>query len=411
MPADTSIDVRTITDDEVPAWSSALATGFLNPSGEMDAEARRPTLYPDRTWGAVDDGRMVGTLRSFPTEMTLPGTNTVTVSAITAVTVSVTHRRRGLASRIVQSELRAAKDRGEQAAALISAEWPIYGRFGFGSGTEVQRWTVRTGMAQIARPVPERGRFVTPEEGRALAPAVYDRYRKHSPGELARDDRYWDVVFGLVRYPSQDPAPRAFCLVVEDETGEVEGLTRFTVADRWTENRPDSTITIETFVAATTQAQSQLWQLLIALDWADTVVWNQAPVDGVLPWLLVDYRHAVQHDRTDFLWWRPLDLPAVLGTRSYPSPGRVVLEVVDPVGLCGGRWAVEGGPQGGSCTPTDESADLTLSLGALSAVGLGGFRLQALADAGLVDEHSGRGVVKADDLFRCRRVAYCSTGF
>jgi hypothetical protein len=36
------IDVRTITDGEVAAWCSGLNTGFLNPAGDVDAEARRP---------------------------------------------------------------------------------------------------------------------------------------------------------------------------------------------------------------------------------------------------------------------------------------------------------------------------------------------------------------------------------
>jgi hypothetical protein len=49
--------VRTITDDEVAAWSAGVSTGFFSPVGDMDAEAHRPRLVLDRTWGAFDGTR------------------------------------------------------------------------------------------------------------------------------------------------------------------------------------------------------------------------------------------------------------------------------------------------------------------------------------------------------------------
>jgi hypothetical protein len=39
-----AIDVHTITHGEVAAWCAGLNTGFLNPAGDVDAEARRPAL-------------------------------------------------------------------------------------------------------------------------------------------------------------------------------------------------------------------------------------------------------------------------------------------------------------------------------------------------------------------------------
>jgi len=41
------LDVRTITDDEVPAFCAAMNTGFLNPTGDIDADARRPGMILD----------------------------------------------------------------------------------------------------------------------------------------------------------------------------------------------------------------------------------------------------------------------------------------------------------------------------------------------------------------------------
>jgi hypothetical protein len=67
------IDVRTITDGEVATWCAGLNTGFLDPAGDVDAEARRPGLILDRTWGGFDGSTVVATLRSFRSQLTVPG--------------------------------------------------------------------------------------------------------------------------------------------------------------------------------------------------------------------------------------------------------------------------------------------------------------------------------------------------
>jgi hypothetical protein len=51
------IDVRTITDGEVAAWCSGLNTGFLNPAGDVDAEARRPGRPRDPARAAQRPGQ------------------------------------------------------------------------------------------------------------------------------------------------------------------------------------------------------------------------------------------------------------------------------------------------------------------------------------------------------------------
>src|SRR6266516_123224 len=67
------LDVRRVTDAEVPAWVEACNTGFYRHGVDGEVEARRQGLDLDRTWGAFDGDRIVGTLRSFATELTVPG--------------------------------------------------------------------------------------------------------------------------------------------------------------------------------------------------------------------------------------------------------------------------------------------------------------------------------------------------
>ena len=89
---------------------------------------------------------------------------------------------------------------------------------------------------------------------------------------------------------------------------------------------------------------------------------------------------------TDLLWVRLLDVPAALAGRTYLCPGRVVLEVEDAMGLSGGRFVLEGGPDGAKCAPTDDPAELALSVSTLSSAYLGGYTLADLGRSGRVEE-------------------------
>jgi predicted acetyltransferase len=124
-----------------------------------------------------------------------------------------------------------------------------------------------------------------------------------------------------------------------------------------------------------------------------------------------DGRHVVQKWRADFLWVRILDAAGALAARTYLTSGRVVLEVVDAQGLATGRFAVEGGPEGASCAPTTDAAQLTVTAEALGAVYLGGVALRTLAAAGQVDVHDDAALATADAMFRGTIDPWCSTWF
>jgi predicted acetyltransferase len=405
------LEVRTITEDEVPAFCAAMNTGFLNPSGDVDAEARRPGMYLDRTWAGFDGAAMVSTLRSFGTDLTVPGCRTVPASAVTAVTTTSTHRRRGLATRMVLGELAASVERGEPASVLISADWPIYGRFGYGAATEAQVLTVDTRLARLRDRPLGTVEFVDNGTARALAPQVFERHRLASPGEIGRTDRSWDLDFGILRFPSR-PEPRpGFNAAARGPDGVLLGVARYTYEDRWTDRLPDGTVEVTALLTVDPAGDALLWDHLIALDMASTVRATDRPADDVLPWLLTDARQAKASNRADFLWVRPLDVPALLAARTYSAPATVVLEVLDPAGFAGGRFALDADADGATCTRTTASADLTLGVGVLGSVSLGGYGLRALAAAGLVDEHTPDAIRRADRMFRADRAPWCTTWF
>ena len=186
---------------------------------------------------------------------------------------------------------------------------------------------------------------------------------------------------------------------------------RYRTDGEWDARRPDVTLTVDELLSVTPAAYARLWRYCCEVDWVATVEAGDRRPDEVLPWFVEDARHVVQKWRADFQWLRVLDPAAALGARRYLTPGRVVLEVVDPLGLAGGRFAVDGGPEGASASTTDASAGLTVPVDALGAAYLGGTTFRTLATADRIDVHDHDALAVADAMFRGDVTPWCTTWF
>lgn len=93
---------------------------------------------------------MAAEIRTITPAELYPWSVAVRAAAVTQVTTTATHRRQGLAHRLVTADLAAAcRERGEPLSILIAAEWPIYGRWGYGPATEVQTFTLDPRQTRI----------------------------------------------------------------------------------------------------------------------------------------------------------------------------------------------------------------------------------------------------------------------
>lgn len=433
-----TLDVRTVAAGEMDRWVEQMYRGFLNPLPPGAADRLAEEADPDRTWAAFDGDAVVATLRSFATPLTVPGPAEVTAAALTNVTVAATHRRRGLLRRMITADLAAAAERGEPVGILIASEYPIYGRFGYGAAVERATYEIDAGALRLAPPfaasaaVPagagggttgatadppdEAGEdggsitFVDPAALRAVAPAVYDRYRRAQPGAIGRDERWWDRVLHVADAPGAEPW-HGYQVVRRDATGEPDGYLRYTARQKWEQMRPDSTITVVELVAPEPAAYRALWSYCCAVDLVTRVEAPDRSVAEALPWMLHDARAVLLTGRNDFVWVRVLDPVVALSARAYEATGSFVVEVVDPLGFAAGRYRLDAGPEGADCRRTDAAADLTMPVDALGAVYLGGTSLALLATAGRVDEHRAGAVAGAEGLFRTAQPPWCSTWF
>ena len=411
------VEVRAIGADELEAWVGVTHVAFHGTHSAADeARIRRERLAQPtpRTLGAFDDGRLVGTVDTFVTQLTVPGLGTITADAITSASVLPTHRRRGLLRQLLLTDLRAAHERGELASILVAAEYPIYGRFGYGPATQGAVYTLQTASARLrpsAAAVDGRIELVEGQEIRRVAPEVFESIRTSHPGQIGRDDWRWDVRAGLSPSPWGGERASRFA-VYRGRDGRAEGYAVYRIDPVWEARVPRGTLLLDELMALTPAAYTGLWQYCASVDLISTVRAVMRRPDEPLYWLVDNARASMRLEEiSDFLWLRLLDTAACLGCRSYATPGQVVLEVHDPLELSGGRFLLEGGPDGARATTTQRSADLSIGMDALGAAFLGGPSLRVLHEAGRMDEHTPGAVEQAARMFGATRAPWCSTFF
>jgi predicted acetyltransferase len=405
------VEVRTIVDDEIEAWISACNNGFMRPAAEGGGEFMREAGHDlDRCWAGFDGTSVVATLRSFATPLTLPGGEMVPTAALTSVTAKPTHRRQGLLTRMITPDLDNAAERGEVAGILIAAEWPIYGRFGYGNAADHCQLKLDVPRTRFLREATGTVEMVDAETARTECPAVYDRYRAGQPGAIERNARWWAIATRLKSIPGF-PFPERFWVLCRDKRGRAVGYVSYAVDDHWVDRRPENTATLGELVGVDEEATLRLWQYLAQIDWVQTIKAADRSVDDPLHWQLHDGRALRAYERGDFLWVRPLDVPGLLSARRYPVEQRVVFEVVDDMGWAAGRFALDGGPEGATCKRVRTRPDLTFSASSLGAVSLGGVSVATLARAGQIDEHRAGAAARADAFFRWPVMPWCNTWF
>ncbi|MEW1691548.1 GNAT family N-acetyltransferase [Streptomyces sp. NPDC091265] len=414
------LDARPVTESEFADWLRALNTGFLRPPTASDEEVtgRLPHMDLARTQGVFDAGRCVATFRSFAQELTVVGGATVPTDAVTNVTVSPTHRRRGLLTRLMATDLAAAKERGDVAATLIAAEYPIYGRYGFGPATWTTEWEIDIPRAGLdprlsGSSAPDGGRIdlVDAPEVRKLGPALHDLLRSRQHGAVSRGERWWDLFTGEVLFPN-DRWTEPFYAVHRAADGAVDGLLVYRADDHWGDaKQPLNRATVRSMIATTPAAERALWHFLCSVDWVTAVRTGHRAPDDLLPLLLPDPRAARVVTHADFMWLRVLDVVRALEARTYAVPGSLVLEVHDATGLTAGRFHLDASPAGATCTTTTRSADLALDVRELGTLYLGDESALRLAALDRVEELTPGAAAVADGVFRAGRRAWCPDVF
>lgn len=383
-------------------WWAAASRGFLTRHEPDEAERaeRRSLLIGSTVIGVYDDTAAeplipVGTLGSFPTALSIPG-GSVRALGITEVTVSTAHERRGIARSLLEGRLHHAQATGAAIVALTASEATIYGRFGFAPAS--WEYTHDVDPKRVAwrgdRPT-GRVHTLDPRSLTSIAPELFERSR--GAGDIDRGVAWWKQALREVkiRHFSHGEG-QTLALRYDDADGTPQGYALYRVAPgEW------GNLIVDDVVSTTPEARYALWRHLTGISLTKKVTFHQASAEDAIQWRLVDRRAVTTSAHGDALWLRVVDVPTVLGARRFAAPAvsgprEHVLDVVDALGLAGGRFVLRLDDSGsavverlGDVPESDPQAEtdgaaVRLSINDLSAVLLGGSRVSALADAGLI---------------------------
>jgi predicted acetyltransferase len=408
-----TIEIRNTRVEELPAFVTSMSVAFLEHlSTDGVAEQLARVWDMKRTWAAFDGDTIVGTFRSWPTELTVPGRGKLDASAIAGVSVRPTHRRRGILRQLVAAEHAAIRERGEAVGLLYASEYPIYGRFGYGVSCRRAAWTLSTARSGFL--VTSTGTVELVETSEAVRDqliAVFDAWRERQPGEIRRRPFTWDMDTGL-KETSWDPRWKGWIALHRDTAGAIDGYVRYRAEQKWETSQPQGALLVDDLHALTDDAYVSLWRYLADVDWVATVKAERRSPGERLPWLLSNARAADVSDVGDGLWARLFDIPRALEARTYERDGSAVIEVVDPGAADRPlRVLLEASTGGATCRPTDRSPDITVGVAALSAAYLGGTPLRAAAVAAGLDEHRAGVAANVEALLRTADEPWCSTFF
>ncbi|EME50801.1 GNAT family N-acetyltransferase [Amycolatopsis decaplanina] len=376
-----ALHVKEMTDEE---WSAIAAS-----------------VQPDRGFGAFDP-ELIGTVRSFDSEVTLPGGGTTPLAAVSLVGVRADRTRRGVLTALMRAQFEEFSARGVPAAMLHASEGAIYGRFGYGVAVRAKSIEIDRRRAKFRPEVPAGGQISLLDLESTIEqwPSLFDAVPRTRPGMIARSPNLWP---GYIREVRRATTPIA--TAVHRGPDGADGFVTYTV-ERAHFGAP-ALMKVHSFHYASPDAFAGLWRYLLSVDLVDRITAEKRPLDEPVELLFTDPRDAAVPKVQDEGWFRLVDVATMLDARTYRGEP-VVIEVTDPfLEHNSGRYRLS---EDGAARTTDP-ADLELHADTLSMVYLGGWRPSDLAAAGRVRATGEAALERADLLFGTRVNPWCGTFF
>jgi predicted acetyltransferase len=409
------------SDDTWAAWYQAMNRGFYVPITDVEVVVARADAFAHRRLSglyddtAADAATPIATASGWVADLTVPGQRSIPSWAISTITVAPTHRRRGIARNLMESELRTAAKLGVPVAILTASEATIYERFGFAPAAMRADWTIDTTRATWTGPIPDgRVQLVTTEQARDEGGHdILKRALPQTPGQMYFGGHLWNRLFGM---PGRGDPKEMRVVRYDDADGTPQGLAIYKVEDPG-DYLPEIARVVY-LTTATDDAYAALWRYLIELDLVGTVKAQLRSVDEPVRWQISDSRAAVEDRVGDHLWLRVLDVKTTLEARHYHAPGTFVLELDDPLGFADGCWLLSIDDAGvGTVTQLNdregfgENHHLAMNVRDLGAIYLGATSVSTLVKAGRIDQKTMGAALAADAAFRSTVVPWLSTWF
>lgn len=420
-------------DAKTDNYIQAVRTGFHDKrvSGDKLLKRVRRAIVDGRTFTAayasdaydhaLSADIPVATFAHFEKNVNVGGGTLIPAHLITWVTVRPTHRRRGLLRKLMTENLTNAHQAGYPFAALTVTEGGIYRRFGFGAASWLTEIEVDTSPGfELICEADRRVEICNAQALAELAPQIYAKFQKLSPGAMERQQSLFDKASGYnLETDEHDDSVRG--ALHFDENGTPDGYISFKYTDDSGDYTRGTVILID-FVAVSNAAYSALWAFLGAIDLTVRVKYQTAAQQSPLQWLLTNPRRVKVINTYDGIWLRMLDVKKALEARAWLVGGELTLRINDDMGFVDGTYKLESDGQAATVTVLDSGeagaasqagsvADLEMNVSELGSLYLGGADPVVLARAGRITELRPGAALEARSLFALERAPYTPNDF
>ena len=390
------MEIRQVREEEFLRWRIAVRASLgthTTPEDTVFMRAHRVEI--DRLLVCMDGDVMAGSGGADSFDMTLPGGAQVPVAGVAYITTAATHRRRGIHRSIMKRIHDDARDRGDMAAILWASQSSLYGRYGYGNTMPAHDWHIDMRHTDFAHAPVWTGDYIKRERDEAipLMAEAYDRARANRTGMISRTPKRWEYEIHPVHTKDE-------FFIVYAEGDDALAYARYTLHfDPHDEFR--GTMYVAEAVAATDEAHAALWRFILDQELVHEVIAYARPVDDPLVWMLTESRR-LRRTLTDAIWFKFLDIPAMLEKRTYPVEDSLILQVFDAETKEPQTFALECGPEGATCRESTASPDLVMNETQLAEIHLGAVECSMLANIGLVDapKRTNDAAIRADSVFR-----------
>ena len=410
----TPLTIRACTEADWPAIVRVDQLAFGYTFDDEEGAGELAVFEPDRALLAWSGDTAVGLTTAYTLSMSVPGGAAVSAGAevacggITWVGVLPTHRRRGILTALMQRQLDDIHAMGEPIAALHASEPAIYGRFGFGLAS--QRISLNIPSATVGITGPDdptlRTRLVDVADARPSIEQVYAELRTRRAGTPSRNEAWWQRCMHDPKSTREGFSERR-CFLVEDADGQPRAYAVYAIKPSWEKGFPQGQLQVREHATLDAAAATALWRLLLSVDLVTQVKHDNVAVDDPVLRLIDNPRKALPR-LGDSLYVRLVDLAVALAARTYALPFEGVVEVRDAMAERNdGRWRLELGADGATCTRTDSEPDVVLDVRELGGAYLGGMSLVARGLAGAVEERTPGALVALSNAFRHEPAPHC----
>lgn len=408
---DESIKIRFATADDWQAIYERQSRAWGLSVAPRDIAAWKQRLRLDDILLAEDvsDPRqplVVGTSLCYRLRLTVPGGARLPAAWLAMVTVAPTHQGRGIWEQLSTRGFKILHDRGYPIICGVPTQPMVFEVLGAGVASYARTYDINRRFAKLRSAVDSsRAREVTVAQARRQLPELYDRWCATTPGALSRDSAWWADF--LEDRPSQRDNGSQLNFMVHPDgfmTYRTAGVASHAFRP------PFGVVLVQDFCAITDEAHTELLAGLLGLEMFGTIEIEVAP-DDPLPLKFTDQGAVRTKSMTDFLAIRIMDVPEVLGARSYSADADVALEVTDPLGAAGGRFLLQTRDGVGKCLPDDGPAEIQIGLGELATIYMNAHCASELHRANRIAELQNGALAKLDAVFSTEHAPYCGTLF